>query len=526
MGSILFLIHKTSDENYHICLEAINSLRKVPGYNVKYAAWSNPDSDYGTSDAYITAYECSGQDFTVVLEDTTLLADEAILLKMIAVFQQDAHIGVVGIIGAEKMAANGKLTLSEKVYGACYVMDAKRDAYELKFNSFSGDYVEVDAVDSTMFIIRGYIPVWSHVPGQIFGEAVSVAAFLQGTKVVVSRLESACCLCTIGRPVLSEQDLQFVQDKYILKQALTGKEHYLLTIGIPTFNRSKYFKKCIANIYRQVGNMPWIEVFVSNNASTDDTEKIALQYESFSNFRYYRQPYNIEGKNFDYLYENARGDFVVACGDDDYYTGEALLNLLEVVCLYPEATVIELEWPHNRIKPYIECGVGLDNFLIQCTDMMTCISCIVLNRKCYSMVEDKYKFSHTHLNQVYVQMEMVRHNPEYAVIHANNFGKDSGEAVVDKVSPITEKTPFCSIFLEEYYPILEYFLDKGLSRQALEEEKIANYKKVYGWLWSIKRNRKSIQWKIDDDLEAIMKKHYGDAPYYDTVQEAVRIIRA
>ena len=321
-------------------------------------------------------------------------------------------------------------------------------------------------------------------------------------------------------------ELKIIKNKYRFKRMLLSKNHRILTIGIPTFNRSRYFRKCISNLYKNVGDMPWVEIFVSNNDSTDETEEVAAQYFQHKNFRYYKQPINIRGKNFDYLYENAKGDFVVACGDDDYYSAETILNLLEAICLHPDSTLIELEWPSEHTPSAILPGNGIDEFLVKCTNLYTCISCIVLNQKKYMAIEVKDRFSHTHLNQCYVQLEMVRKDPQFLILRGNNFLLGSGEAAAGRKFKENERDSFCDIFVREYYPILDYFLDKGLSREAYEEEKLINLNKVLSWLNIIKKADDTIQWIIDEDIYELIEEFYGYEPYYEDLKEKIDSILA
>ena len=159
---------------------------------------------------------------------------------------------------------------------------------------------------------------------------------------------------------------------------------------------------------------------------------------------------------------------------------------------------------------------------MECTRLYTCISCIVINSKRYRAIGVKDRFAHTHLNQCYVQLEMLRNHPEYALIHGNNFLPESGEAAGGRKFTQNERHPFCDIFVREYYPILDYFLDKGLSRDAYEKEKAINLSKVLAWLHAINSAGDFIQWLIDDDIEELMEEFYGYEPYYASLKQEIK----
>lgn len=520
MKKILFIIRKTSESAYQDCLESITALKMPAGYIVKNAPYEILDV-FSASDAYLDVCQAESPDISIILDDTVLLVYDNLLNEIADIFSADESIGVIGIKGAEKMPVSGIIDDADRVYGGLYEMNFQREVFEKKYAAIEESWVQVEAVSSTFLAVRGYIPIWTGVSSRCLGEIMSLTAAVHGYKAVVPKGAHHWCFSTVPEPVADAEEICFIQRKYQFKNVLFSKKYALLTIGIPTFNRAKFFRKCISNLYRQVGDMPWIEIFVSNNASTDDTEEIAKQYCRYKNFRYYRQPVNIHGKNFDYLYENACGDFVVACGDDDYYTGEAILSLLEAICLYPESTVISLEWPMCYTKPAILHGSGLDDFLVSCTHLYTCISCIVLNHRHYMAIDVKDRFAHTHLNQCYIQLEMLRRSPAFSWVKGNTLLSDSGEAAVGRRFAKNERHPYCDIFIREYYPILDYFLDKGLSREAYEKEKIVNLNKALSWFDAIHLSGEYIQWLIDEDLDALMEEFYGYEPYYEEVKQAI-----
>lgn len=70
--------------------------------------------------------------------------------------------------------------------------------------------------------------------------------------------------------------------------------------------------------------------------------------------------------------------------------------------------------------------------------------------------------------------------------------------------------------------IFDYFLDKGLSREAYEKEKIVNLNKALAWFDAIHLSGEYIQWLIDEDLDVLMEEFYGYEPYYEEVKQAIK----
>ena len=120
------------------------------------------------------------------------------------------------------------------------------------------------------------------------------------------------------------------------------KGDIILTIGIPTFNRGKYLRRCLDAITEQAGNNPAVEILVSDNCSTDNTKDIVEFYKNnYSNVRYFRQEENIGGSNnFKFIYTHAKGRFVVAIGDDDYLVQSYVPTVVAVLYQAPDISLL------------------------------------------------------------------------------------------------------------------------------------------------------------------------------------------
>jgi glycosyltransferase involved in cell wall biosynthesis len=98
---------------------------------------------------------------------------------------------------------------------------------------------------------------------------------------------------------------------------MKNKNNYpFVTIGIPTYNRAKsYLKQAIKCALDQT--YPNLEVIVSDNCSTDNTESLAKSFTS-PRLRYFRQVKNIgASNNFNFCLSEAKGDFFLMLHDDD-----------------------------------------------------------------------------------------------------------------------------------------------------------------------------------------------------------------
>lgn len=180
----------------------------------------------------------------------------------------------------------------------------------------------------------------------------------------------------------------------------------LLSIAIPTYNRSVFLERCLNSIFVQVKekNYP-IEIIISDNCSPDDTSDIVNRFlnEGLS-LRYIR---NGENKGADFniaqCYLSAKGKYVLVLGDDDVlYNGaiEWIIRFLSegdygVVHLRPNSYAIDYKIP--ELVKYEKCS--LVPFVKEISYYVTFISSNIVNRNNYKQL-NVYDYQGTNLIQV------------------------------------------------------------------------------------------------------------------------------
>lgn len=97
---------------------------------------------------------------------------------------------------------------------------------------------------------------------------------------------------------------------------MSSNSRPLVTIGIPTYNRAGSF---LRNALACASGQTYanIEIVVSDNCSTDNTEEVVKQCTD-PRLRYFRQIHNIgANNNFNFCLEQARGEYFLLMLDDD-----------------------------------------------------------------------------------------------------------------------------------------------------------------------------------------------------------------
>lgn len=361
--------------------------------------------------------------------------------------------------------------------------------------------------------------------------SIGCGCLIKANSVVDIDIPNHCVAA--GNPARVIRAMDYEDGKWVAINSVAELEQLLekrrntkpiLTIGIPTYNRSYYLHKCLRHIYKQVGNDDLVEVMVSDNASIDNTAGVSVKYTNhYKNLVYHRNKENIGAeKNFRLLWEKAGGRYIEVLGDDDYLVSNAIYRIISSLYKNVGSSVFCIQ-ATNEVDADDYCGIGMDEYVKRISYISTYISGIILKKECYKKIKDKNKFSETSLPQVYIQLEILKNNPEFVVLYVNAFIQGSGESGFDRKLALSDKHPLARVFIQEYYDILNYFVgDKVnlLSRETLKQDKINVVRKfLLPWCDIVTAND-SI-WKLDDDILLIIDKYYHDEAYCNDLKKHI-----
>lgn len=291
-----------------------------------------------------------------------------------------------------------------------------------------------------------------------------------------------------------------------------------LTIGIPTYNRAFFLDKCLNNIYKQIGNDKLIEVLVRDNASDDATFNIIKKYKNiYTNIRCIKNKENVNVDiNINSIYDEALGEYIISCGDDDYYNGTIIYSLINVLNDNKNIDVACLL--HNTGQLTIQKGNGIDAYVNIISFMDTLISSIILKKEKYEKIKDKKKYIKYKLNQVYLQMEILKHtDSEFAILSGDIFRKDSGQH-----KHINKEYNFAKVFINNYLEILETYVGSQLSEKVFRDEKLKLLDNmIIPWVKSICAGNVDL---IIDNLFDFYKKYYVNEKYYNEKLDVLKDI--
>lgn len=103
-----------------------------------------------------------------------------------------------------------------------------------------------------------------------------------------------------------------------------SKQSPLVSVCMITYNQGKYIRTAMESVLNQVCDFEF-DVILSNDASTDDSDKLIKEYiQSHPNgfrIKYYYQTRNLGmNPNLGFAYERCKGKYIAICEGDDFWT--------------------------------------------------------------------------------------------------------------------------------------------------------------------------------------------------------------
>ena len=121
-------------------------------------------------------------------------------------------------------------------------------------------------------------------------------------------------------------------------------DNLLLTIAIPTYNRGSLLKDALRTAITQVRSCKGeVELYVSDNASDDDTQAIVEEFlqDNSDILRYHRHPKNIGSeRNYAFAVAQAQSTYVCLLGDDDILFPSYVDEVLRLLRNHPDLAVL------------------------------------------------------------------------------------------------------------------------------------------------------------------------------------------
>lgn len=249
----------------------------------------------------------------------------------------------------------------------------------------------------------------------------------------------------------------------------------LLTIAIPTYNRSFYLNHCLGFITKQLNiNNQEVDIIVTDNCSTDNTFEIVNYYilKGFK-IKYIKNKINLGADfNIGQCYLLALTQFVLVLGDDDYLINGSIYeinNLLKhnMDCgVFHVSTIYENKFKNKTNKINILNGI---DFIKKINFKLIFISENIVNKKYLNNVHF-FTDNYSNLNQLHIIFESIFNAPYN--IHYNTELLKSNNA----------KSPLPSNFMDIFVYNLDIILDRLKSTYLCKNLKKIFINKRLNWV--------------------------------------------
>ena len=297
------------------------------------------------------------------------------------------------------------------------------------------------------------------------------------------------------------------------------KGDILLTIGIPTFNRGKYLRRCLDAITEQAGNNPAVEILVSDNCSTDNTKDIVEFYKNnYFNVRYFCQKENIGGSNnFKFIYTHAKGRFVVAIGDDDYLVQSYVPTVLAVLYQAPDISLLcvlassrgNRGWKLEGMSQYIKNVSYYSAYITSHIYRSDYVREMQLPEGLHAKFVPTLVYS----------LEILRNHVDFVILEtallrpgSGDFAHVTPEQYDAQMKEVTGYADLGTVFIYEQMEVLKFYQKYGLSLESIEKFKYDSLINIL-LVWCKFVSKKTVKWQTKRVLYWY-DMYYNREPYY------------
>ena len=287
----------------------------------------------------------------------------------------------------------------------------------------------------------------------------------------------------------------------------------LLSICIPTYNRCVILK----DVLEQYVNNPEfdnsVELVISDNASTDDTERICREYcEKYNNIKYNRNKENIRDANFPKVLCLGSGEYLKLFNDCVYCSAESLRYIKDKIrenLISKTPVFFTSNYVFTKYKAEVMNGAGLDDYVKFVSTFVTYNNIFGVWNEHWKDIKDKSFYSALQLQQVDWTYQIVSSCQRFVIYDVPVF---YGSKV-----PLGVRGGYnwFQIHLDNYYKIMRPYIESGLiSYDTFKQDKhnlLEHFKPEFCYSFFYNFNSK---WRFDTkDTMKLLLKYYGRDPY-------------
>lgn len=288
-----------------------------------------------------------------------------------------------------------------------------------------------------------------------------------------------------------------------------------VSICIFTYNRCENLSRCLASVFSQQEiHSGKVEIVVSDNASTDDTQRVCDEFkEKYTCFKYYRHSDVVPaGENLGYALSYGTGELLKLCKDTMVFLPGALAVLCNIVEKYIERK--PLIWFSNGIlsgcQYLVEEGHEPFGIIKRISYHITDVSHFSVWKENWLDLEHELSIIRgSDFGHVKKICECLSNNPEWVLVH---------NKIYNVALPLVKNVSYgiYNYFYKDFLSILnKYQQQKLFSAEAVA---MIRYDMLFRffpfWIFAGKYHYPQYRFSETEDLREAVFEAYKNEPYF------------
>lgn len=241
----------------------------------------------------------------------------------------------------------------------------------------------------------------------------------------------------------------------------------LLSICIPTYNRCGALKQSLEQYVKCYGFDDSVEIVISDNASTDETEKISNVFcAQYKNIKYFRNNENVRDTNFELALRRGTGRYLKLQNDTTLFDDNAFIYMKDCIASSENDKPIFFtnDFIFTRFKGQeLIIADSFDEYIDVISTYVTAISCFGVWKHQLNEIKNFTKYTQLMLNQDDWTYQLIE---KYC--GCTFFNKHYYNTLPKKYGGYH----WFQVHLDNYYKILQPYVDNGLvSKKTLKKDK-------------------------------------------------------
>lgn len=254
----------------------------------------------------------------------------------------------------------------------------------------------------------------------------------------------------------------------------------IVSFCIPTYNRAPYLEATLKSYVSCSCFDNRVEIVISDNHSTDDTQRICEEYaQKYPNIKYFRNEENINDANFPLVLNRGTGEYLKLMNDNIFITEDGMQSFVALIeSMKEKRTPIFFSSNYfNHAKEDVIILNTPDEFAITVSRLCTAISMFGAWREDWAKVDEPLKYSKLRLSQVDWCYQILNLRKQVLLYTKPFFSKKKD------IGMKRGGYNWFEVQVQNYYTILQPYIDNNLiSRKVLKKEKTICLKSIMPWI--------------------------------------------